>query len=127
MMAGLQGAGKTTTVAKLANRLKDENHARPLLIAADVYRPAAIEQLKSLGDQLSIPVFDEGVGENPRKIVEDGLKQARENKNDYVFIDTAGRLQIDQVLMQELKDIEKMAEPDEILLTVDAMTGQKIH
>ncbi|OIK57604.1 signal recognition particle protein [Oenococcus oeni] len=124
MMAGLQGAGKTTTVAKLANRLKDENHARPLLIAADVYRPAAIEQLKSLGDQLSIPVFDEGVGENPRKIVEDGLKQARENKNDYVFIDTAGRLQIDQVLMQELKDIEKMAEPDEILLTVDAMTGQ---
>ncbi|MFT8325140.1 signal recognition particle protein [Oenococcus sicerae] len=124
MMAGLQGAGKTTTVAKLANKLKSESNARPLLIAADVYRPAAIEQLKVLGQQLSIPVFDEGTDNDPRKIVQDGLAQADENKNDYVFIDTAGRLQIDEVLMQELKDIEKIAHPDEILLTVDAMTGQ---
>ncbi|MCV3296963.1 MAG: signal recognition particle protein [Oenococcus sp.] len=124
MMAGLQGAGKTTTVAKLANKLKNDNHARPLLIAADVYRPAAIEQLQTLGRQLSIPVFDEGTDVDPRQIVKDGLKQADQEKNDYVFIDTAGRLQIDELLMQELKDIEKIAKPDEILLTVDAMTGQ---
>lgn len=124
MMAGLQGAGKTTTVAKLANRLKENEHARPLLIAADVYRPAAIEQLKTLGDQLQIEVFDEGTDIDPRQIVKDGLKKADQDKNDYVFIDTAGRLQIDQTLMQELKDLEQIAKPDEILLTVDAMTGQ---
>lgn len=124
MMAGLQGAGKTTTVAKLANKLKKENKARPLMIAADVYRPAAIDQLKILGDQLDIPVFEQGVDVDPRTIVTNGLAVARENKNDYVFIDTAGRLQIDEELMQELKDIAEIAHPDEILLTVDAMTGQ---
>lgn len=124
MMAGLQGAGKTTTVAKLANKLKKDEKARPLLIAADIYRPAAIDQLQTLGDQLDITVYQEGTDADPREIVKNGLAQAKEDKNDYVFIDTAGRLQIDQVLMQELKDIEKLAKPDEILLTVDAMTGQ---
>ncbi|CAK8053693.1 signal recognition particle protein [Eupransor demetentiae] len=124
MMAGLQGAGKTTTVAKLAYKLKQEANARPLLIAADVYRPAAIEQLEILGRDLDMPVFSMGTDVDPREIVKKGLAQAKENKNDYVFIDTAGRLQIDADMMQELKDIEKIAQPDEILLTVDAMTGQ---
>ncbi|MDF7626507.1 signal recognition particle protein [Lactobacillaceae bacterium L1_55_11] len=124
MMAGLQGAGKTTTVAKLAYKLKQENHARPLMIAADVYRPAAIDQLEILGKQLDIPVFQMGTDVDPREIVKEGLAQAARDKNDYVFIDTAGRLQIDQELMQELKDVAAIAHPDEILLTVDAMTGQ---
>ncbi|MDF7636765.1 signal recognition particle protein [Leuconostocaceae bacterium ESL0958] len=124
MMAGLQGAGKTTTVAKLAYKLKKEDHARPLLIAADVYRPAAIDQLEVLGQDLDVPVFSQGTDVDPRDIVRAGLAQAAENKNDYVLIDTAGRLQIDDALMQELKDIEQIAHPDEILLTVDAMTGQ---
>ncbi|QEA58678.1 signal recognition particle protein [Leuconostoc koreense] len=124
MMAGLQGAGKTTTVAKLAYKLKNENNARPLLIAADIYRPAAIDQLEILGRDLDIPVFSMGTDINPRDIVRAGLEKAAENKNDYVFIDTAGRLQIDEELMQELKDIAEIADPDEILLTVDAMTGQ---
>jgi len=124
MMAGLQGAGKTTTVAKLAYKLKNENNARPLLIAADIYRPAAIDQLEILGRDLDIPVFSMGTDVNPRDIVRAGLEKAAENKNDYVFIDTAGRLQIDEELMQELKDIAEIADPDEILLTVDAMTGQ---
>lgn len=124
MMVGLQGAGKTTTASKLAVKLKKEQHARPLMIAADVYRPAAIEQLKTLGQDNDLPVFDMGTDVSPVKIVEEGLKVAQENKNDYVFIDTAGRLQIDEKLMQELADIEKLAQPTEILLTVDAMTGQ---
>lgn len=124
MMAGLQGAGKTTTVAKLAYKLKREDRARPLLIAADVYRPAAIDQLEILGRDLEIPVFSMGTDVDPREIVKAGLAKAAQDKNDYVFIDTAGRLQIDQTLMQELKDIEVIAHPDEILLTVDAMTGQ---
>ncbi|MDR2661074.1 MAG: signal recognition particle protein [Lactobacillaceae bacterium] len=124
MMVGLQGAGKTTTVAKLANKLKKEENARPLLIAADIYRPAAIEQLKVLGKSLDVPVFDLGTEVNPRDIVNQGIKEAQKNKNDYIFIDTAGRLQIDEELMQELKDISDIAKPNEILLTVDAMTGQ---
>ncbi|MBS9334863.1 signal recognition particle protein [Fructobacillus sp. M1-13] len=124
MMAGLQGAGKTTTVAKLAYKLKKEDKARPLMIAADVYRPAAIDQLEVLGKDLDIPVFSEGTDVDPREIVKHGLKEAKANKNDYVFIDTAGRLQIDEELMTELKDIATIASPDEILLTVDAMTGQ---
>lgn len=124
MMAGLQGAGKTTTVAKLAYKLKKEDKARPLLIAADVYRPAAIDQLEVLGKDLDIPVFSEGTDVDPREIVKHGLAEAKANKNDYVFIDTAGRLQIDEALMTELKDIADIAKPDEILLTVDAMTGQ---
>ncbi|MDR0898914.1 MAG: signal recognition particle protein [Lactobacillaceae bacterium] len=124
LMAGLQGAGKTTTVAKLANKFKKEENARPLLIAADVYRPAAIEQLQTLGNQLDIPVFEEGTNVDPRQIVKDGLAQAKKNNNDYVFIDTAGRLQIDEDLMKELKDIQDISKPDEVLLVVDAMTGQ---
>ncbi|GEN47405.1 signal recognition particle protein [Ligilactobacillus pobuzihii] len=124
MMVGLQGAGKTTTASKLALKLKNEKHARPLMIAADVYRPAAIDQLKTLGQENDLPVFDMGTDVSPVKIVEEGLKVAQENKNDYVFIDTAGRLQIDEKLMQELTDIQKLATPDEVLLTVDSMTGQ---
>ena len=124
MMVGLQGAGKTTTAGKLALRLKDKQHARPLFIAADVYRPAAITQLKQVASSIGVPVFDEGTDVNPVKIVEDGLAQARDNKNNYVIIDTAGRLQIDEKLMNELARIKDVAQPNEILLVVDAMTGQ---
>lgn len=124
MMVGLQGAGKTTTAGKLALKLKSEQNARPLMIAADVYRPAAIEQLQQIGKQIDVPVFEEGTEVNPVKIVEDGLKVAKENHNDYVFIDTAGRLQIDEKLMNELKEIKEVAKPTDILLVVDAMTGQ---
>ncbi|WP_278838476.1 signal recognition particle receptor subunit alpha, partial [Ligilactobacillus saerimneri] len=102
MMVGLQGAGKTTTASKLAAKLKRENKARPLMIAADVYRPAAIEQLKILGKENDIPVFEMGTDVSPVEIVRQGLAQATANKNDYVFIDTAGRLQIDEKLMAEL-------------------------
>ncbi|WP_295746654.1 signal recognition particle protein [uncultured Limosilactobacillus sp.] len=124
MMVGLQGAGKTTTAGKLALRLKDKQHARPLFIAADVYRPAAITQLKQVAASIDVPVFDEGTDVDPVKIVEDGLGQARANKNNYVIIDTAGRLQIDEKLMDELARIKEVAQPNEILLVVDAMTGQ---
>jgi len=124
MMVGLQGAGKTTFVGKLANYLKKNEKARPLMIAGDVYRPAAIDQLKVLGQQLDVPVFDMGTDHSPVEIVRQGLAVAKENRNDYVFIDTAGRLHIDETLMNELKEIQELAQPDEILLTVDAMTGQ---
>lgn len=124
MMVGLQGAGKTTTAAKLANKLKKEQNARPFMIAADIYRPAAIDQLKILGNDIDVPVFEMGTDVNPVEIVRQGLAIAKENKNDYVFIDTAGRLQIDEKLMNELAEIKELANPDEILLTVDAMTGQ---
>ncbi|USS87535.1 signal recognition particle protein [Fructilactobacillus hinvesii] len=124
MMVGLQGAGKTTTVGKLAHRLKKDDQARPLLIAADVYRPAAIDQLEQVGKQIDVPVFSEGTDVDPVQIVQDGLAKARENHNDYVFIDTAGRLQIDEKLMHELEQIKAVAKPNDILLVVDAMTGQ---
>ncbi|MDR0298151.1 MAG: signal recognition particle protein [Streptococcaceae bacterium] len=124
MMVGLQGAGKTTFAGKLAKKLKEEEHARPLMVAADVYRPAAIDQLKTLGEQLDVPVYDEGVSENPVTIVKNGLAKAAADKNDYVLIDTAGRLEIDDTLMNELMEIKQLAAPTEILLTVDAMTGQ---
>ncbi|MGO2100368.1 signal recognition particle protein [Vagococcus salmoninarum] len=124
MMSGLQGAGKTTFVGKMANQLKKTENARPLMIAADVYRPAAIDQLKVLGQQIDVPVFELGTEVSPVEIVRQGLAQAQANKNDYVFIDTAGRLHIDEVLMEELKQIKELANPDEILLVVDAMTGQ---
>ncbi|HIW69825.1 MAG TPA: signal recognition particle protein [Candidatus Limosilactobacillus merdipullorum] len=124
MMVGLQGAGKTTTAGKLALRLKNKKHARPLFIAADVYRPAAITQLKQVADSIDVPVFDEGTDTDPVKIVQDGLAQAEENKNNYVIIDTAGRLQINEKLMEELARIKEVAQPNEILLVVDAMTGQ---
>lgn len=124
MMVGLQGAGKTTTAGKLAKYLVQNEKARPLMIAADVYRPAAIEQLKTVGKQVDAQVFEMGTDVNPVEIVRQGLAQAALQKNDYVLIDTAGRLQIDEALMQELADINELAHPNEILLTVDAMTGQ---
>ncbi|KRM68046.1 signal recognition particle protein [Apilactobacillus ozensis] len=124
MMAGLQGAGKTTTAGKLALKLKKDDNARPLMIAADIYRPAAIDQLEQVGKQIDVPVFQMGTDVEPLEIVKAGLAQAKENHNDYVLIDTAGRLQIDEKLMNELKDIKAYAKPDEILLVVDAMTGQ---
>lgn len=124
IMVGLQGAGKTTTASKLANKLKKEKNARPFMIAADVYRPAAIDQLKILGKDIDVPVFSLGVDVDPVEIVRQGLEEAKDKKNDYVIIDTAGRLQIDEKLMQELSSIKELAQPDEILLTVDAMTGQ---
>ncbi|AVK62959.1 signal recognition particle protein [Lactobacillus sp. CBA3606] len=124
MMAGLQGAGKTTTVGKLALKLKTEQNARPLMIAADIYRPAAIEQLQQVGDQIDVPVFQLGTDVDPVEIVRQGMQQAATNHNDYVFIDTAGRLQIDEQLMNELANIKDLVHPDEILLVIDAMTGQ---
>ncbi len=122
MMCGLQGSGKTTHAAKLAKMFKKEGK-RPLLIAADVYRPAAIEQLKVVGERAEVAVFEMGQID-PRKIVKEGIKHAKDYGNDLVIIDTAGRLHIDEELMNELKDIKKIAEPNEIMLVVDAMIGQ---
>lgn len=124
MMVGLQGTGKTTTAGKLANYLIKNENARPLLIAADIYRPAAVDQLKVIGKTLDVPVYEEGTDSSAETIVTNGLKVAEENKNDYVIIDTAGRLEIDQQLMTELKNIKEIAHPDNILLVIDAMTGQ---
>ncbi|MEO1770994.1 MULTISPECIES: signal recognition particle protein [Enterococcus] len=124
MMVGLQGAGKTTFAGKLANHLIKTEKARPMMIAGDVYRPAAIDQLKVLGQQLDVPVFDMGTDVSPVEIVRQGMEVAREKKNDYVLIDTAGRLHIDEGLMEELSQIKEIAQPNEILLVVDAMTGQ---
>ncbi|VTS14502.1 signal recognition particle protein [Streptococcus pseudoporcinus] len=125
MMVGLQGAGKTTFAGKLANKLIKEENARPLMIAADIYRPAAIDQLKTLGQQINVPVFDMGTDYPAVEIVRQGLTLARENRNDYVLIDTAGRLQIDEKLMTELRDVKALANPNEILLVVDSMIGQE--
>jgi len=125
MMVGLQGAGKTTFAGKLANKLKKEENARPLMIAADIYRPAAIDQLKTLGQQIDVPVFALGTEVPAVEIVCQGLEQAQANHNDYVLIDTAGRLQIDELLMNELRDVKALAQPNEILLVVDAMIGQE--
>ncbi|MGT2895494.1 signal recognition particle protein [Streptococcus entericus] len=125
MMVGLQGAGKTTFAGKLANKLIKEENARPLMIAADIYRPAAIDQLKTLGQQINVPVFDMGTEVPAVQIVAEGLKQAQINRNDYVLIDTAGRLQIDEKLMEELRDVKALAQPNEILLVVDSMIGQE--
>ncbi len=124
MMVGLQGSGKTTSTGKLARYLKDKMHKRPLLVACDVYRPAAIQQLSVLGQQLEIPVFEEGTERSPVDIATDGVAHAKAHGNDVVIIDTAGRLHIDEVLMQELVAIKESVEPHEILLVVDAMTGQ---
>ena len=124
MMVGLQGAGKTTTAGKLALRLKDEEKARPMFIAADVYRPAAITQLQQVADQIDVPVFEKGTDDDPVEIVRQGMEVAKQNHNDYVIIDTAGRLQIDEQLMDELANIKDLVHPDEILLVIDSMTGQ---
>lgn len=124
MMVGLQGAGKTTTTGKLANYLRKKHNRKPLLVAADVYRPAAIDQLETLGKQLNIPVFSLGDQVSPVEIAKQAVEKAKEEHHDYVLIDTAGRLHVDEELMQELVDIKEAVRPDEILLVVDAMTGQ---
>jgi len=124
MMVGLQGAGKTTTTGKLANHLRKEHNKSPLLVAADVYRPAAINQLETLGNQLSMPVFSKGTEANPVDIAQEAIQQAKENHNDYVIIDTAGRLHVDEHLMDELQQIRSTVNPNETFLVVDAMTGQ---
>ena len=122
MMCGLQGSGKTTHSAKIAKMLKGQGH-RPLLAACDIYRPAAIKQLQVIGEQAGVPVFEEGT-ENPVKIAEDAVRLAKDHGYDYVFLDTAGRLHIDEQLMTELKNIKAAVKPHEILLVVDSMTGQ---
>src|SRR6478752_2283461 len=124
MMVGLQGAGKTTTTGKLANLLRKKHNRKPLLVAADIYRPAAIDQLQTLGKQLNMPVFSLGDKISPVEIAKQAIEKAKEEHNDYVLIDTAGRLHVDEALMGELKDIKELTKPDEIFLVVDAMTGQ---
>ena len=124
MMVGLQGAGKTTHAAKIASMYKKKGK-NPLLVACDVYRPAAVDQLKIVGETVGVPVFEMGTKVSPVKIAKEGVAYAMKNGCDLVFVDTAGRLQIDEVLMQELADIKKEVCPTEILLTVDAMTGQE--
>ena len=123
MMVGLQGAGKTTTTAKLAGLLRRQLGKRPLLAACDVYRPAAIQQLQVVGGQLDLPVFEQGQGD-PVEIAENAIRHARDHGNDMVFLDTAGRLHVDETLMDELKRMKSAVHPHEILLVVDAMTGQ---
>ena len=120
-----RGLVKQTFAGKLANKLKKEVDARPLMIAADIYRPAAIDQLKTLGQQIDVPVFALGTEVPAVEIVRQGLEQAKANHNDYVLIDTAGRLQIDELLMNELRDVKALAQPNEILLVIDAMIGQE--
>ena len=123
MLVGLQGSGKTTTIGKLANLLRKKYSKRPLLVACDIYRPAAIDQLKTIGKSLNIPVYEEGK-KNPVDIVKDSLEYAKENNLDYILVDTAGRLQIDEDLMNELININNEVKMDEILLVLDSMIGQ---
>lgn len=123
MLCGLQGSGKTTTAGKLANYVRKKYHKKPLLVACDIYRPAAIEQLMEIGKSLDVPVFTKGKI-SPVLIVEEALNYAKENGLDYIIIDTAGRLQIDEALMQELEDICKSFKIDETILVIDAMMGQ---
>ena len=122
MMCGLQGSGKTTHSAKLALKLKNEGH-RPMLVACDIYRPAAIKQLQVVGEQVGVPVFERGT-QNPVDTALEALSYAKDHGHDYVFLDTAGRLHIDEALMQELQNIKSTVHPHEILLVIDAMTGQ---
>ncbi|HAA9765810.1 TPA_asm: signal recognition particle protein [Listeria monocytogenes] len=124
MMVGLQGAGKTTTSGKLANLLRKKYNRKPLLVAADIYRPAAIKQLETLGKQLDMPVFSLGDQVSSVEIAKQAIAKAKEEHLDYVIIDTAGRLHIDETLMDELKQVKEIATPTEILLVVDSMTGQ---
>jgi signal recognition particle subunit SRP54 len=123
LLAGLQGSGKTTTAAKLALALRKQGH-HPLMAALDVYRPAAIDQLISLGKQLNIPVYSEGSKADPVQIAANAVQDARKNANTVVILDTAGRLHIDEGMMTELRDIEQRVKPNEVLLVADAMTGQ---
>lgn len=124
MMVGLQGAGKTTTAGKLALYLRKQFNKKPLLVAGDIYRPAAIDKLETVGKQLDIPVFSLGDQVKPEEIAERALKYAKEEHLDTVIVDTAGRLHVDEVLMNELKNVKEITEPDEIMLVVDSMTGQ---
>jgi len=124
LMSGLQGSGKTTFSGKLANMLKRKKGRHPLLVAGDVYRPAAIEQLKVLAEQIGVPVYTEEGNLDPVKIARNAIKQAKQNGNDVVIIDTAGRLAIDEQMMNEIAAIKKEVQPQEILFVVDAMTGQ---
>ena len=123
MLVGLQGSGKTTTISKLANYLRKKYKKKPLLVACDIYRPAAIEQLKQLGKELNIPVYDEGTN-NPVETARNAIEYAKQNNLDYVLIDTAGRLHIDTELMEELTNIHHTINTDEVILVVDSMTGQ---
>lgn len=124
LMSGLQGSGKTTFSGKLANMLKTKRSKKPLLVAGDVYRPAAIEQLKVLGEQIGVPVYAETENKNPVAIALNAIKEAKNSGNDVVVIDTAGRLAIDEQMMNEIAAIKSAVSPDEILFVVDAMTGQ---
>jgi len=124
LMSGLQGSGKTTFSGKLAKMLKDKRSKRPLLVAGDIYRPAAIEQLKVLGEQIGVPVYSEPENKNPVQIAQNAIKHAKQFGNDVVIIDTAGRLAIDEQMMKEIASIKSAVKPDEILFVVDAMTGQ---
>lgn len=124
LMSGLQGSGKTTFSGKLANMLKSKRGRHPLLVACDVYRPAAIEQLKTLGSQINVPVYTEEGNSNPIRIAENAIKHAKKNGNDIVIIDTAGRLAVDEQMMTEIANIKAAVSPQEILFVVDAMTGQ---
>lgn len=124
LMSGLQGSGKTTFTAKLANKLKNEKGKRPLLAACDVYRPAAIDQLKALAENIGVPVYSEDGSKDPVSIAKHAIEQARRDGNDLVIIDTAGRLAVDEAMMTEIADIKKAVKPSETLFVVDAMTGQ---
>lgn len=124
LMSGLQGSGKTTMSGKLAKRLKSEKGMRPLLVACDVYRPAAIDQLKVLGDSIQVPVYTEEGSKNPVQIARNAIEYARRNHNDLVIVDTAGRLAVDQQMMDEIEAIKNAIKPSETLFVVDAMTGQ---
>ena len=123
MLVGLQGSGKTTTIGKLANYLRKKHGKKPLLVACDIYRPAAIDQLRQIGKELGIEVYEEGK-KNPLEIIENALKYAKENGHNYILIDTAGRLHIDENLMDELKGIEEKFSIQEKLLVIDSMMGQ---
>ncbi len=124
LMSGLQGSGKTTFSGKLANRMKADKHKKPLLVACDVYRPAAIEQLKVLGSQIDVPVYSEPDSKNPVDIATNAVVYAKANGHDLVIVDTAGRLAVDEEMMNEIEAVKKAINPTEILFVVDAMTGQ---
>lgn len=126
MMVGLQGSGKTTTAGKISKLISKKYGKRPLMVAGDIYRPAAVDQLKTLGEQLNVPVYEKGTSQSAESIVTEALEYAKDNNHDVIIIDTAGRLHIDEPLMQELDNIKQIANPDEILLVVDALTGQDI-